>query len=60
MAVLKKNRDGSIEYRVKDTSKALEMLGRLHNMFTDKVQVSGADGGPVQVQITRRIVGGTP
>ncbi|PJI55729.1 hypothetical protein CTI14_02290 [Methylobacterium radiotolerans] len=59
MAVLKKNRDGSIEYRVKDNTKALEMLGRLHNMFTDKVQVSGEAGGPVQVAITRRIIGGS-
>lgn len=59
MAVLKKNRDGSIEYRVKDGTKALEMLGRLHNMFTDKVQVTGEGGGPVQVAITRRIIGGS-
>lgn len=59
MAVLKKNKDGSIEYRIKDPAKTLELLGKLHNMFTDKVQISGDGGGPVQVQITRRIVGGT-
>lgn len=58
MAVLKKNRDGSIEYRVKDGTKALEMLGRLHNMFTDKVQVTGDANAPLQVQITRTIVQG--
>lgn len=58
MATIKKNKDGSLEYRLKDPAKALEMLGRLHNMFTDKVQVSGSDGGPVQVQITRTIVQG--
>jgi len=56
MAVLKKNRDGSIEYRIKDPTKTLELLGKLHNMFTDKVQISGDGGGPVQVQITRTIV----
>lgn len=58
MAVLKQNRDGSLEYRVKDPTKALQLLGQLHSMFTEKVEVGGKDGGPVQVQITRRIVGG--
>lgn len=58
MAKLKKNRDGSIEYQVKDPTKALETLGRLHAMFTEKQQITGTDGGPVQVQITRTIVGG--
>lgn len=33
-----------------DKNKSLEMLGRHLKMFTDKKEVSGADGGPIQVK----------
>lgn len=34
--------------------KALELEGRHLRMFTDKVEVSGADGGPLQLSVVER------
>lgn len=55
---LKTNKDGSVEFELYDAMRATELLGKAQKMFTDKVELAGNDGGPVQLQITRRIVGG--
>lgn len=55
---LKTNKDGTVEFELYDAMRATELLGKAQKMFTDKVELSGNEGGPVQVQITRRIVGG--
>lgn len=51
-------KDGAVKFELHDPVKTLELLGKAQKMFTDKVEASGPDGGPVQIQITRRIVGG--
>ncbi|GAA5514782.1 hypothetical protein Dcar01_03543 [Deinococcus carri] len=48
MAVLKKNRDGSLEYRVKDPTKALQLLGQLHDMFGQRQVHQNPDGSPIK------------
>ncbi|GGR00212.1 terminase small subunit [Deinococcus ruber] len=40
--VLKKNKDGSIEYKLKDTVRALELLGKKYSLFTDRQEISGS------------------
>lgn len=55
---LKQGKDGSVDFELHDPMRALELLGKTQRMFTDKVEVGGEGGGPVQVHITRRIVGG--
>lgn len=56
---LKIGKDGAVEFELHDPSRNLELLGKHHKMFTDKVELAGDGGGPVQVLITRRIVDGT-
>jgi phage terminase small subunit len=38
------------KFKLADRLRALEMLGRHLKMFTDKVEHSGKDGGPIQVE----------
>ena len=38
---------GSIKLKTHDKVKALELLGRHMGLFTDKVQLTGKDGGPL-------------
>ena len=54
---IKIGKDGNVEFDLHDPVKTLELLGKAQGMFTDNLRVSGEGGGPVQVQITRRIVG---
>lgn len=53
---LKIGKDGAVEFELHDPVKTLELLGKAQAMFTDKQQISGGDGGPVQIEITRRVV----
>lgn len=53
---LKLSKNGQVEFELHDAVKPLELLGKAQKMFTDRVEMSGNGGGPVQVQITRRIV----
>jgi phage terminase small subunit len=41
---------GSIRFKLHDKRAALELLGRHLKLFTDKQEVSGPDGKPLQVQ----------
>lgn len=40
---------GTIKVKLSDRMKALELLGRHMGMFRDKVEVSGAGGGPIML-----------
>lgn len=53
---IKIGKDGAVEFELHDPVKTLELLGKAQAMFTDKQQISGGDGGPVQIEITRRVV----
>ena len=41
---------GSIKLKTHDKVKALELLGKYVGIFTDKVQLTGKDGGPVETK----------
>jgi hypothetical protein len=56
---LKVGRDGSVEFELYDAMRANELLGKAEKMFVEKVELGGKDDGPIDVRITRRIVGGT-
>ena len=47
---------GSIKLKTHDKLKALELLGRHLGMFNDKMQVTGADGKPIESSLTVRFV----
>ncbi len=47
---------GSIRLKTYDKVKALELLGKHVGMFTDKMQLTGADGGPLSQHMTVRFV----
>ncbi|GGK91450.1 terminase small subunit [Deinococcus radiotolerans] len=55
---IKIGKDGAVEFELHDPTRALELLGKNQKLWVEKHEHSGADGGPVQVQITRTIVGG--
>jgi phage terminase small subunit len=44
------NKDGSIthEYEIHDPQAALVHLGKYHKLFTDKTELTGKDGGPIE------------
>jgi len=46
----------SLKLKTHDKVKALELLGRHVGMFTDKVQVTGPDGKPIESSLTVRFV----
>jgi phage terminase small subunit len=41
------------EFNSNGVNKALELLGKYKKLFTDKVEASGADGGPIVVEIRK-------
>lgn len=49
---VKQTKDG-IEVKSADKIKAVELLGRYMGMFTDKSEVSGPGGGPIQLEAAR-------
>lgn len=49
-----KDREGNIidvKMNLTHKIKAIELIGKYHKMFTDKVEHSGKDGGPIQVRV---------
>lgn len=44
---------GSLSLKTHDKVKALELLGRHVGMFTDKVELTGKDGGPIATKTER-------
>ena len=55
---LKVGNDGSVDFELHDPTRSLELLGKAQKMFTDRTELTGADGQPLQVNITRRVIGG--
>jgi phage terminase small subunit len=52
------------KFKLHDKARALEMLGRYHKMFTDKIEATGKDGGPIVVAgarelLTKKLLGRT-
>lgn len=47
---VKQKKDGSFEFKLADKSKARELIGRHLGMLTEKIEISGRDGGPVQFE----------
>ncbi len=43
------SRDGTFKFKLHDKKAALDMIGKHLGMFTDKVELTGANGGPVEV-----------
>lgn len=46
-----------VKMRLADKIKALELLGRNHKLFTDKIEASGPDGKPIETTATIIIQG---
>lgn len=46
------NETGVYQYQGNVANKALELLGKQQGMFTDKVELTGKDGGPIPVIFT--------
>ena len=44
-----------IDFELYDAQAALEKLGRHHKLFTDKTEVTGKDGAPLEAKITHAI-----
>lgn len=44
--------EATLEYKHHDKVKALELLGKDQGMFKEKVEITGKEGGPIQVQTT--------
>lgn len=53
---IKRHRDGSLEYEVKDDVRAMELLGKGLRMWTDRVEHAGDPNAPVEISITRTVV----
>lgn len=45
-------KDGTFKFKLHNKDAALEKIGKYFKMFTDKVEHTGADGGPIQIQPT--------
>lgn len=43
--------DGGVEFEIYDAQAAQVQIGKMHKLFTDKSEVSGADGGPVVIKV---------
>jgi len=43
------SKDGTFKFKLHDKKAALDMIGKHLGMFTDKVELTGADGGPVEI-----------
>lgn len=44
-------KDGTFRFKMHDKKAALEMLGKHLKLFTDRQEITGADGGPLQAVI---------
>ena len=53
MASVKQGKDGIIEGKTRDQDAALIALGRVVGVFKDRQEVSGPNGGPLQLQPVR-------
>ena len=51
------DKDGNPEVEFYDAQAALIQLGRHHKLFTDKKEVSGKDGSPIEHIVFERIAG---
>ena len=49
LSSIKQAKDGSIETKLRDQDKALELLGRVCGVFRDRQEFSGPNGTPLQV-----------
>jgi phage terminase small subunit len=49
LASVKQSKDGSVEIKMHDQMKALELLGRACGTFTDRQEISGPGGKPIEV-----------
>lgn len=47
-----------VSMRLTDKIKALELVGKHHKLFTDKSEVTGAGGGPLETRSTQIIIQG--
>ena len=43
--------DKGISFEIHDSQAALALLGKRHGLFTEKIEHSGPDGGPIQTEI---------
>ncbi len=43
------SRDGTFKFKLHDKKAALDMIGKHLGMFTEKVELTGANGGPVEL-----------
>lgn len=56
---VKRDKHGDIvdvQLRLTDKIKALELVGKHHKLFTDKTEMTGANGGPIESRFTVEIV----
>lgn len=51
LAELSKIAKGSHTQYRSDKIKSLELIGKYHKLFTDKTEVSGKDGGPIETVV---------
>lgn len=57
------DKDGKVidaTLRLGDKIKSLELIGKYHKLFTDKTEVTGKDGGPIETVSTLLIQGVQP
>lgn len=40
------------EVEIHDRVRALELIGKYHKLFTDKTEITGADGSPIPILVT--------
>lgn len=50
------NPTGEYKFNAAGANKAIELIGKHLGMFKEKVELSGGDGGPVQLQEIRRVI----
>lgn len=49
---IRRDKDGDVidaTFRLTDKLKALELVGKHHKLFTDKTELTGKDGNPIEV-----------
>jgi len=42
-------RDGTLKFKLHDKKAALDMIGKHLGMFTEKMEITGANGGPIEL-----------
>lgn len=52
---IKWDRNGNQIVEFHDAQKALELLGRHHRLFADRMELTGADGSPLAVKVLRDV-----